>query len=102
MFSSTPGRHSDATIFYDTGNSHVIFREGTPDNLYGTRTRCGPFAMGAVGATTVWAGDEWACQPMTTKGHREILIGLEVPQITSNFPYINIEEATAEIKASQP
>jgi hypothetical protein len=39
---------------------------------------------------------------MTTKGHREILIGLEVPQITTNFPYINIEEATAEIKASQP
>ena len=102
MFSTTPGRDSDATIFYDTGNSHVLFQEGTPDNLYGTRTRCGPFSMGAVAATTVWGGDEWACQPMTTKGHREILIGLEVPKITTNFPYINIEEATAEIKASQP
>ena len=102
MFSSTPGKDFDATIFYDTGKSHVLFKEGTPANLYGTRTRCGPFAMGAVGATTVWGGDEWACQPMTTKGHREILIGLEVPKITTTFPYINIEEATAELKASQP
>ena len=102
LFSSTPGRYSDCQIFYDTGNSHVLFKEGTPENLYGVRTRTGPSALGAVGDTTVWGGDEWACQPMTTKGHREILIGLCVPKITSNFPYVNLKEATAEIKASAP
>merc|ERR1711867_45365 len=58
--------------------------------------------MGAVGNTTVWGGDEWACQPMTTRGHREILIGLEVPQITTNFPYVNLQEATMELKTSAP
>ena len=102
MFSSTPGKDWDVQIFYDTGNSHVLFKEGTPPNLYGVRTRTGPFALGAVGNTTVWSGDEWACQPMTTKGHREILIGLCVPQITSNFPRINLKEATKEIKESCP
>ena len=102
MFSSTPGKNWDVQIFYDTGNSHVLFQDGTPENLFGIKTRSGPFALGAVGNTTVWGGDEWACQPMTTKGHREILIGLSVPQITSHFPRINLKEATKEIKESCP
>ena len=99
MFSTTPGKDKDVQIFYDTGNSHCLFQTGTPASLYGVRTRCGPFSLGAVGNTTVWGGDEWACQPMTTRGHREILIGLEVPQITTNFPYVNLQEATMELKA---
>ena len=37
MFSTTPGRYSDVQIFYDTGNSHVLFKEGTPQNLYGVK-----------------------------------------------------------------
>ena len=102
MFSSTPGRYSEVQIFYDTGNSHVLFKEGTPENLYGVKTRTGPFPLGAVGDTTVWGSDEWACQPMTVRGHREVLIGLCVSKITSNFPRINLKEATAEIKASVP
>ena len=102
MFSCTPGRYSDVQIFYDTGNSHVLFKQGTPENLYGVKTRTGPFALGAVGDTTVWGGDEWACQPMTTRGHREILIGLCVPKITSNFPRVSLKEATAELKSSDP
>ena len=102
MFSYTTGKHSDVQIFYDTGNSHVLFKDGTPENLYGVKIRTGPFPLGAVGDTTVWGGDEWACQPLTTKGHREILIGLTVPKITSNFPYVNLREATAELKASAP
>ena len=102
MFSTTPGKDKDVQIFYDTGNSHCLFQTGTPANLFGVRTRCGPFSLGAVGNTTVWGGDEWACQPMTTRGHREILIGLEVPQITTNFPYVNLQEATMELKASAP
>ena len=102
MFSSTPGRFSDIQIFYDTGNSHVLFKEGTPQNLYGVKTRSGPFALGAVGNTTVWGGDEWACQPLTTRGHREVLIGLCVPKITSNFHRVSLKEAAAELKASAP
>ena len=102
MFSTTPGKDKNVQIFYDTGNSHVLFKTGTPENLYGVKTRNGPFALGAVGDTTVWGGDEWACQPMTTRGHREILIGVCVPKITSNFPRVNLREAAAEIKASAP
>ena len=39
---------------------------------------------------------------MTTQGSREILIGIEVDQITTDYPIVDITEATAEIKASQP
>ena len=66
------------------------------------KTRRGPISLGAVGGITVWGGDEWACQPMTTRGHREILIGHEVAQITSTFPHVCLEEATKDIKASAP
>ena len=102
MFSTISGRFSDVQVFYDSGNSHVLFKEGTPENLYGVKTRAGPFPLGAVGDTTVWGGDEWACQPMTTRGHREVLVGLSVPKITSNFPRVSLKAATADLKASDP
>eukprot|EP00092_Neocalanus_flemingeri_P018101 GFUD01019591.1.p1 GENE.GFUD01019591.1~~GFUD01019591.1.p1 ORF type:complete len:2548 (-),score=673.50 GFUD01019591.1:927-8570(-) len=100
MFSTIQGEKGGEFVFYDSGNSHVLFKTGTPQNLYGVMTRRGPFSMGAVGKTTVMAGDEWACQVLTAGGHREILIGLTVDHITSNFPYVNLHEATAEMKAS--
>ena len=89
-------------IFYDSGNSHVLFKEGTPANLYGVKTRKGPFKVGAVGNTSVWAGDEWACQMPTASGHREILVGLTVPQITAKFPYVSLNEAVKDLKDSDP
>ena len=33
MFSSTPGRYSEVQVFYDTGHSNVLFKEGTT-NIY--------------------------------------------------------------------
>ena len=39
---------------------------------------------------------------MTKRGHRDILIGCAVNNITTSFPYISLKEATAEIKASDP
>ena len=53
--------------------------------------------LGAVGATTVYRGNCWACQPMTTSGKREILIEIEVDKITTDSPLVNLTEATAEI-----
>ena len=40
--------------------------------------------------------------PLTTKGSRKILLGIEVDRITTDFPLIDIQEATAEIKANKP
>ena len=45
-------------------------------------------------------GDTWACQPLTTRGSREILIGIEVPRITTDFPMVDLQEATCELKNS--
>ena len=39
---------------------------------------------------------------MTTKGRREILIGIEVKDITTPFPQVDLREATADIKANDP
>ena len=102
MFSSMPGKDSDVSIFYDGGNSHCLFDEGTPENLYGVKLEDGPHELGAVGATVIEGGASWICQPMTTKGRREILIGIEVKDITTPFPQVDLREATADIKANDP
>ena len=102
MFSTIPGKDSPAQVFYDGGNSHCLFKKGTPENLWGCLMRTGPHPLGAVGATTVFGGDCWACQPMMTSGKREVWIGIEVDQITTDFPMVNLLEATDEIKMSQP
>ena len=103
MFSSTKGSDgSDIKIFYDTGNSHVLFAEGVPQKLYGVKTKGGPFPLGAVGNTTVWANEEWACQILMTSGLREILWGVTVPQITSKFPYVPLNPAVRAVKAGDP
>jgi hypothetical protein len=39
---------------------------------------------------------------MTISGKREILIGIEVAQITWDFPTIDLSEAISDIKASKP
>ena len=39
-------------------------------------------------------GDTWACQPLTTRGSREVLIGIEVERITTDFPMVELQEAT--------
>ena len=45
-------------------------------------------------------GDTWACQPLTTRGSREVLIGVEVERITTDFPMVDLQEATREIQDS--
>ena len=47
-------------------------------------------------------GDSWACQPKTTFGKRKIFIGIEVDQITLEFPVINLTEAKGDLKKSKP
>ena len=44
--------------------------------------------------------DTWACQPLTTRGSREVLIGIEVDRITTDFPMVDLQEATREIQNS--
>ena len=45
-------------------------------------------------------GDTWACQTLTTRGSREVLLGIEVPRITPDFPMVDLQEATRELKNS--
>ena len=68
MFSSVAGRTRDHQIFYDTGNSHCLYRTGTPADLWGCVMWKGPHSMGVVGGIKLQGGDSWACQPKTTSG----------------------------------
>ena len=45
-------------------------------------------------------GDTWACQTLTTKGNRELLVGIKVPRILPNIPMVDLQEATRDLKNS--
>ena len=45
-------------------------------------------------------GDTWVCKHLTARGSREILIGIEVLHITTDFPMVDLQEATQELKNS--
>ena len=72
IFSCIVGKNGDVLIFYGSSNSPCLFRKGVPRDLWGTLMKRGPHPLGAVGATTVYGGDSWACQTRTTQGKREV------------------------------
>ena len=42
-------------------------------------------------------GDTRVCKPLTARGSREILIGIEVLLITTDFFMVDLKEATQEL-----
>ena len=59
LFSGLQGKTKELNSFWDSGNSHTLFQKDVPgQELLGVKVRAGPFPMGAVGNTTVWANDE--------------------------------------------
>ena len=42
----------------------------------------------------------WACQALNTEGNRELLVGVEVPRISADFPMIDLRKATRDLKNS--
>ena len=99
LFHPTQGKTEPVNTFYDTGCSHAVFQDGIPGNqLRGQIVNKGPFTIGGVGGLETTAMDEWVVSVLRTDGKKQLIQGLTVPRITSDFPHTNLETAIREVK----
>ena len=103
LFHPTRGKTEAVNTFYDTGCSHAVFKEGIPgDQLRGQVVNKGPFDIGGVGGLVTSAKDEWVVSVLRADGKKQLIQGLTVPRITSDFPLTNLEAAIIDIKNDSP
>ena len=103
MFGACEGKNHALNCLYDGGCSDCLMRSDVPENeLTGVKTAQGPFPIGAVGGVQVMARDAWMVKVKMTDGPQEVIECLTVDRVTSDFPRIDLTEATTAIKASAP
>ena len=100
MFHATQGKTKPVMTFYDTGCSHAVFKQGIPrEQLCGQLVAKGPFNIDGVGGLSTLALDEWIVSVPRCDGKKQLIQGLTVPKITTDFPFINLETAIKDIKS---
>ena len=103
LFHNAQGKTKPVKTFYDTGCSHAVFKDGIPgQQLRGQLVTRGPFNIGGVGGLTTTALDEWVVTVTRTDGKKQMIQGLTVPKVTSDFPMTNLVAAVKEIKEDDP
>ena len=103
LFHPTQGKTHAVNTFYDSGCSHAVFENGIPgQQLRGQIVNKGPFSIDGVGGLVTSAMDEWVVSVPRTDGKKQLIQGLTVARITSDFPLTQLEAAIQEIKADDP
>ena len=99
LFHGAKGRTRAVNVFYDSGCSHAVFQSGVPGTeLKGQLVAKGPFSIGGVGGITTTAEDEWVVLMPRSDGRKQLVQGLTVPKITSEFPLISLDAAVQALK----
>ena len=94
MFSTLVGKTRPLTCFYDSGASHLLLKEGVPQNeLDSVQIRKGPIPVSAVGGTEVYMTGEWAVLMEKSDESRQIMIGVTAENLTIDFPKVPLDEA---------
>ena len=103
MFFGAKGKTRSLTTFLDNGCSHAVFRKDVPGaELKGQLIQNGPFDIGGVGGARVIAHSEWICSMDREDGRKQLVQGLTVDKVTSDFPMIDISTAVREVQSSDP
>ena len=99
MFHGAKGGHRAINTFYDTGCSHAVFKTGVPGTeLKGQIVAKGPFNIGGVGGMMTTAEDEWVVLMQRADGRKQLVQGLTVSRITSDFPMLALDAAERALK----
>ena len=103
MFGSAEGKTRSVCILYDGGCSDCLMDDSVPGKeLEGVKVAQGPFPIGAVGGIQIMAKDAWMVKIKMFDGSCQVLEGLSVEKVTSEFPEVDLNEAVREVKASKP
>ena len=100
LFFKAKGRVDDVNTFFDLGCSTAVFKEDIPGKeLRGKITRKGPFYMSGVGDIRTSANNMWLCSMDLADGGKQLVQGLSVDKVTTEFPMINLEAAVTAVKS---
>ena len=103
LFCPVEGRTRDLNFFFDSGCTNALFEEGIPGNeLRGQVVEKGPFIIHGVNNVKIVAGDEWLVQLYRADGRIQLVKGLSLKVVTSNFPRVSTAAAVEEVKANKP
>ena len=103
LFHGAQGKSRPINVFYDNGCSHAVFKLGVPGvELKGQLVAKGPFHIGGVGGITTVADSEWIVLMQRTDNKKQLVQGLTVPQVTSDFPMIELGSALQALKDDDP
>ena len=104
MFGSAEGKTRSVNILYDSGCSDCLMDKEVPETgeCEGVKVAHGPFSIGAIAGVQVMAKDAWMLKLKMADGSVQLLEGLSVDRVTSDFPRINLTVATKAVKADQP
>ena len=84
-----------------TQGTHPAYSEKAPQRTSTTPGLRGPSSNGS-GRRHDNNGREYLSIPAPNYKRQEILIGIKVPRIPTDFPMVDLQEATRKIKHSQP
>ena len=103
MFQGVEGKTKSTKWFYDSGCSHICMKSSIPVTEYdSTLLQKGPFNIGGVGGLKVLASDEYLISVKREDGRMQHFQGVTMDTITTEFPEVNLEKATAEVLLSDP
>ena len=103
LFFGAKGKTRKLMVFFDSGCSRFIMRECVPGKeLPASLVRRGPFPIGGVGDSTIFADDEYMVAMDTDDGKAQQVQGVTVKTITSKFPDIDITSAVSEVTLAAP
>ena len=103
LFYSAKGKTRPVRVFFDSGCSRFIMRDCIPEKeLPASLIRKGKFPIGGVGESIIYAESEYMVAMDTLDGRAQVLQGLTVKSITSEFPELDVTAAVAEVVAACP
>ena len=99
MFQGVEGKTRSTNWFYDSGCSYICMKNEIPVKEYNsTLLKKGPFYIGGVGGIKVVAHNEYLISVPRADKRMQHFQGVTVDNITTEFPIMNLETATAELK----
>ena len=103
FFFAAKGRNKPVQVFFDSGCSDAVMREGIPGvEWQGIITKRGPFGMGGIGGLSSTTKDEWMVLVPREDGKMQAVRGYSMNKVTCDFPQFDLTRAVAAVKEDAP
>ena len=103
LFFAAKGRNKPVQVFFDSGCSDAVMREGIPGvEWQGIITKRGPFGMGGIGGLSSTTKDEWMVLVPREDGKMQAVRGYSMNKVTCDFPQFDLTRAVAAVKEDAP